>query len=62
MAETEISEGTVFCRDIGKRTLFRRVVAIFMGKVCYSVGSNKNRFCSVAAFVGWSRKAQKIHL
>lgn len=59
MSSVSVSEGDVYASE-GK---FRRVVTIFKGIVCYSVGSEKNRFCKEKTFSRWvkSTDAEKIN-
>ncbi len=54
MSSISVSEGDVFASE-GQ---FRRVVTIFKGVVCYSVGSEKNRFCKEKTFFRWVKKTE----
>lgn len=55
-------ENDVYHRGKADKTM-RRVVAVRDGRVCYSTGSNTNRWCNVRTFLMWLRSplVKKVH-
>jgi hypothetical protein len=47
--------GDVYIKSLDSHDIFRRIIAIHQGVVCYSRGSNTNGLCKVESFQKWAK-------
>jgi len=54
-------ENDVFVKDGRINRFFRRVIFVGSGRVCYSVGTTRNKWCDLDTFKKWMRTATLSH-